>query len=133
MQLEIDVAVDHFREAVTAVCEAVIPRFWHRPEFREVYWWSSMIAELQHGVFTAAAGSDSTTRPTSRSGRGVVVGAPAVRVLGYFSLVTLRSSALSSRRTGGSGMRSPHRWIEQAGVLVAYRPRNPVSWCRDHV
>ncbi|XP_045453781.1 uncharacterized protein LOC123663086 [Melitaea cinxia] len=46
MHPEVDIAADHFRDAVTAVCDAAMPRCRHRPERRGVYWWSSEIAEL---------------------------------------------------------------------------------------
>lgn len=44
---EVDVAADHFREAVTAVCDAAMPRSRRRPERRQVFWWCSEIEDLR--------------------------------------------------------------------------------------
>ncbi|CAH2108905.1 unnamed protein product [Euphydryas editha] len=53
MHLEVDDAADHFRDAMTAVCDAAMPKSRHRLERREVYWWSSEIAKLRDACTVA--------------------------------------------------------------------------------
>lgn len=44
---EVDVEAGRFSKAVTAVCDAAMPRSRRRPDRRGVYWWNPEIAELR--------------------------------------------------------------------------------------
>ncbi|KAL0891780.1 hypothetical protein ABMA27_015047 [Loxostege sticticalis] len=65
-EVEVDEEAEWFREALTHVCDASMPRSGALPPRRHVYWWSERIAELRRACIAARRASSRHLRRRRR-------------------------------------------------------------------